>query len=497
MSEEFRNRLIAFAVALGVALLAVGIDRILYATYAAQERRQTGELLTNQRTLLERRLNETLHLPVGLGALVLSGDQLDRAFDERDFIVFAKVLTENRPSIRGIQLAPNGQVKFVYPRAGNELAVGLNLFTHPASRVAARRARDSGTMVVEGPTPLVQGGTGLIARHPIFLASRARDAGRAEFWGFSTVLVDFSRLLEEANVRAIDGTLQLAIRGRDGLGAQGDVIFGDPAVFQSNPVLLPVSFSHGAWQLAGMPANGWSGTWPGRTGLAIGAALLALLFGVATWWMLDQARRLRVNERVFRGLALHDGLTGLRNRRGLDELLDREWNRCRRQSKPISVVMCDVDFFKQYNDALGHAAGDDCLRAVATAILGACGRATDVIARYGGEEFVMLLPEVDAAGAAHIAEVARQKVLGLSILHPASPYRRVSISAGVATMVPGENKFPGDLLAEADFWLYGAKQGGRNQIQARTMPEHAPAPSIERVSETPAVETVREPIVRH
>jgi diguanylate cyclase (GGDEF)-like protein len=165
-------------------------------------------------------------------------------------------------------------------------------------------------------------------------------------------------------------------------------------------------------------------------------------------------------------LATIDGLTGIANRRAFDQRLELEWNRALRAGDPIGLLFVDVDFFKQYNDSCGHVAGDDCLRRVAQTMLRVAARATDLCARYGGEEFAILLPEAGPDEAARRAEALRLAIADLAISHPASPERRVTISIGVASVSPGAERSPRDLIDAADRALYEAKNGGRNAVMS-------------------------------
>ncbi len=169
---------------------------------------------------------------------------------------------------------------------------------------------------------------------------------------------------------------------------------------------------------------------------------------------------------ILKSLTHLDGLTGIANRRRFDEMLEREWRRCRRNEKPLSLLLMDVDFFKRYNDHYGHIAGDDCLKAVASALAGVVKRPADLMARYGGEEFVALLPETVAPGAQEVGEAIRRAVHDLDIPHAESEVsERVTVSVGCATLVPGGSKVPLELVEAADGRLYTAKEEGRNCVR--------------------------------
>jgi diguanylate cyclase (GGDEF)-like protein/hemerythrin-like metal-binding protein len=163
-------------------------------------------------------------------------------------------------------------------------------------------------------------------------------------------------------------------------------------------------------------------------------------------------------------LALVDGLLGIANRRNLDLRLELEWQRSFRERLPISFLMIDVDHFKRYNDACGHQAGDDCLKAV-TKTISYGRRATDLLARYGGEEFAVLLPNTPLTGGKIVADAVRCSVIEASIAHPDSPVAdHVTVSIGVASCTPAKLTGAADLIAAADGALYAAKETGRNRV---------------------------------
>lgn len=157
-----------------------------------------------------------------------------------------------------------------------------------------------------------------------------------------------------------------------------------------------------------------------------------------------------------------DSLTGLPNRRHLDQALGQEWRRAARGGQHLATLMADIDHFKAYNDTFGHQAGDECLRAVASALQNTLQREGDLVARYGGEEFAVLLPGVDLEGARRVAENLRVAVSGLNINNPGSPLGRLTISLGLASRPVSAKNNPKNLMARADRALYQAKQKGRN-----------------------------------
>lgn len=169
-------------------------------------------------------------------------------------------------------------------------------------------------------------------------------------------------------------------------------------------------------------------------------------------------------------LARKDGLTGLANRRAFDEFMLCEWARSLRDRKQLSLLLVDVDHFKNFNDLNGHQVGDDCLRTIAATLQAGCQRPSDLVARYGGEEFAIVLADTDQQGAEHVADRVRAAVQALCISNRTSEGNRwVTVSIGAATAIAtagGTIEMPGGLLQAADAALYKAKGAGRNCVKA-------------------------------
>ena len=177
-----------------------------------------------------------------------------------------------------------------------------------------------------------------------------------------------------------------------------------------------------------------------------------------------EAKLQKANQELTR-LTVIDGLTQIANRRHFDTTLELEWRRTGRDKKVLSLILCDVDHFKRYNDANGHQMGDQCLQAIAACIQNSVRRSSDLVARYGGEEFAVILPNTDSDGASYITERIRQAIENLNILHQDSPVSQyVTLSLGVASiMLPKPQWNPDSFLKLADNALYHAKAQGRNR----------------------------------
>jgi len=182
-------------------------------------------------------------------------------------------------------------------------------------------------------------------------------------------------------------------------------------------------------------------------------------------WTFRDVTELRRYWDMLESLSTTDGLTELPNRRRFDEFLNREWRRSMRDQSLLSLILMDIDFFKEFNDHYGHLAGDDCLRQVANVLSEIVRRPGDLAARYGGEEFACILPSTDLNGAMKIAHTVRDRLAETSIPHYYSSVAdHVTLSFGVATLVPESGQTPSLLIQLADDLLYSAKQNGRDRI---------------------------------
>jgi diguanylate cyclase (GGDEF)-like protein len=191
----------------------------------------------------------------------------------------------------------------------------------------------------------------------------------------------------------------------------------------------------------------------------------ALLYRSLEERVAERTQELAAANRQLEVLSGTDALTKLANRRRFTEVTDQEWARAVRTGRPLGIAMIDVDHFKKYNDHYGHLGGDECLRQVAAAVNSSVREGTDLPCRYGGEEFAIILPEVDAATAHQIGERVRTSVSALEQPHVGSSLGIVTISVGVATMVPTASQSVEALIEAADAALYEAKEDGRNQVR--------------------------------
>ena len=235
-------------------------------------------------------MNNRLTLVQGLVALVKSQDSLT----EEQFQKFAGQLQGLHKGVLSLQLAPKAIVKFVTQREKNKKAVGYNLLGDPKRRKNVLKAIKNRRYIIAGPINLIQGGTAIIGRWPIFKIDPTLTSKQETFWGFATILINPAPLLEEAGLfEKKPGNLAFALRGKNGLGAKGAPFWGDKDLFQKDSILTKISLPTGSWQLAAYPKSGWKNDWAGRIWLWIGGLILALLTGWATFTLMNRPAQLR------------------------------------------------------------------------------------------------------------------------------------------------------------------------------------------------------------
>lgn len=279
-----------------IIMFAWIVEVIEYERINLERRSHVVDELSTVRAKLEAALNRRLFLMHGVTAFVATNPDMNVS----EFQNLAGAILKNETGIRSIQLAKDTVVTHVYPLAGNEQAVGLRLLDLPLQRSAVERAIQSQSTVVAGPVNLIQGGTGFISRTPIFLAPSTEHDADSVYWGLATVLISRNSLFEEAGLFDSSTDIRIGIRGEDGLGAHGDVFFGDEELWQLQPVMLDVSLPNGSWQLAAVPTAGWDAASSRIWWLRIGGMAIASLTGILLWYLFSYQGQVEESETRFR-----------------------------------------------------------------------------------------------------------------------------------------------------------------------------------------------------
>ncbi|MBD2072720.1 diguanylate cyclase [Phormidium sp. FACHB-592] len=237
-------------------------------------------------------------------------------------------------------------------------------------------------------------------------------------------------------------------------------------MFPASALLVPLRVSADVWGSLGLVRDAVSSSWQEWEVVLLQTIADQLAIAIQQAELYQQLQT--ANEALTR-LATTDSLTQIANRHHFDASLQSEWQRLTRSQQPLSLILCDIDFFKRYNDTYGHLAGDRCLAQVAQVLQESIRRSTDLAARYGGEEFAILLPNTPQTGAATIAQRLLHQLQQIHLPHEASGVAaHVTLSLGIASLVPNQDTTPQSLIQAADQALYQAKAGGRNTYRIWT-----------------------------
>jgi diguanylate cyclase (GGDEF)-like protein len=455
--------LVGGVVALSLAVLTAVLLYYVDAKARLEADVQARAVLGEARELIDRRLETALAVPETLAVVIAAGERIDM----RTFNAIAARLIRANPSIRNVALAPDGVITAIYPVAGNEAALGLRYADVPEQNEAVLRAMRTRRTVIAGPIPLVQGGTGLLSRTPVFL--RDDEGNDSRYWGIVSLAVDTGQLFVDIEQIARRSELMVAVRRADAGQLAGEAFSGPPGVFASAPVSTYYPLPGGGrWQLGAVPRGGWVSV----TGVPLAArALLYVLCAVLGW----TAYRVVASRNRHQALAHRDALTGLANRKSFDHRL-----KAMLPAKPCScaLVLIDLDAFKPVNDTHGHSAGDEALRQVAKRLRQLI-RGTDVVYRLGGDEFAILLEDVRSGhDMLRLADRAIERIGQPIALDGDGCVATIGASAGLALFpLGGKPDRAAEVFDRADRALYRCKAQGGNCAHAEPPLDARDAPA--------------------
>lgn len=387
---------------------------------------------------LERELNADLYLSSGLASyLSVRHTSLDPAEIEA---ILAHLFRDSH-HVRNMGIAIGHRLTYVYPQAGNERAIGLHYPDHPEQWTAVQRAIQSGRGTLAGPLPLAQGGEGLVYRQPLWIGGR--------YWGLLSTVIDSPSLLSGAIRDLQYAAYAYAIRGRDGLGEEGDVFAGDAALFRDpHAVSLTMAVPNGTWLLAVKPRASPAGGQYAVVLRILGWGLAMLLALAATTVL---RHRFELSQ-----LALIDPLTALPNRRYLEQALDKPLDDLPRNR---ALLFIDLDGFKAINDKYGHKAGDAVLKNAGERISSLI-RHHDRVARWGGDELVVVIEETSSSDLPRLADRLREAIK--QPMEHDSHCLQVGASIGYA-LAPTDGTSLRELLKVADQRMYEEKYRRKQQ----------------------------------
>ncbi|MCB5227985.1 sensor domain-containing diguanylate cyclase [Alishewanella sp. 16-MA] len=335
-----------------------------------------SQQLSSVRANIESELNSNIFLADSLATLISVNPQSDNEQLTR----MAEALYLKSSSLRNIALAPDNVIRFVYPLTGNESVIGFDYRQSPEQLHTVELAKQRQEVFIAGPLTLIQGNQAIIARMPIFTDPPFNQ----RYWGTCSAVIEIDKLFKLAGVNELAAQSRLAIRGKDGLGANGEVFFGDESVFAEAFSSETIRLINGSWliAIAELPGTSYNGPALASSYIRVigyGFSLLLLLVFISLFYSYHFAR---IN-------SLQDPLTLLPNRRFAMKWLETLIN----SRAEFCIISLDLDKFKLINDRFGHAIGDQFLQEVAR-LLQINLRSSDVACRLSGDEFLVIMPRI-------------------------------------------------------------------------------------------------------
>nr|WP_320049143.1 diguanylate cyclase [uncultured Desulfuromonas sp.] len=443
MRSTFRSYRFQLPVAIVAFIVTMSVMEFFSYQYRqlhlTQQRNEVMAKASMLRAQIEYEIHTTLNLTLGLVVFVSSHPD----FTTEDFNKVAAVLHQKAPNVRNIALCKDYIIRYIYPFEGNEAALGLDYRTIPEQLDSIQRAFDSGKTVIAGPVDLVQGGRGFISRVPIYTIPDQR------LWGLVSLVIDADTFYTECGLDSVDSNLLVALRGRDGSGAQGAFFYGEPSLFSRDAVLQEITLPVGSWQMAVIPAAGWGHSAGVLFAFRVCSFLLAAIVATLYFALIKSYQRNRK-------LALHDPLTRLANRRFFDRYLEQSLAVARRNNQKLCLLYLDLNNFKPINDTYGHKKGDQVLVAIAQR-LNSTLRHSDLISRIGGDEFVVILSNFAEANAIDTVVAKLREALSAPIDLGSAGSVTLDTSIGISSF-PEDGLTADQLLKQADIAMYDDKQ---------------------------------------
>lgn len=429
---------VAFLIFIAIFEMPIRAESEKIAATSRSEAVSYGSMLRSQ---VDRELNALLFISAGLSSyLNVYHENLE---PEKVQAILADLYSRSK-HVRNLGIAVGYRMTYLYPIEGNEKALGLDFQKLPNQWPQVKQAVDTRQGVLAGPLDLVQGGSGLIYRYPVYI--------QGKYWGILSTVINTEPFLQAAFGNLSSNDYHFAVRTKLKSGKPGVTFYGNAELFNDPQALLMESdVPNGKWEWAIVRKSGNSS----HIILIMRSMgiVISLMLGSVVYFFMRERTKLTTH-------ALYDSLTGLANRRLLQDRMLQALAQAKRFGRWVAIMYIDVDHFKNLNDTYGHHFGDELLIKVSARLAG-CIRDVDTLGRVGGDEFVIVLEEIvqpqDARVVAeNILKAFKEPLLVLG------NYTPVNLSIGIAIYQLGDNISVNDLLKQADIALYEAKGAGRN-----------------------------------
>jgi len=433
----FKCQVIAAVASMLVLVLCQYLIQLQDKRYQADEQLRSavyGNLLWTE---VDRELNSLLFISNGMASYINAyQDQLD----PKRIKAILKDLWHQTRHVRNLGVAIGYQVTYVYPESTNQQIIGKDFRQIPAQWPKVKQAIDTRQGVLDGPIELIQGGSGIVYRYPIFIND--------QYWGIMSTVINTDAFLKAAFKNLSSDAHEFAIRIAD----NNKVFYGNPDLFLDKDTVKQTSqVPNGKWEWA--IKNHTSSFTNQIIFYQIGSILISLISGFLVYYLIKERYRLSDD-------AMLDSLTGLPNRRLLNDRMQVAFASAQRSQKPMAIMAVDIDYFKKINDTYGHDFGDEVLKIVALAIKTTL-RAGDTVSRIGGDEFIVVLKDLHSEE--NIVSIAdKLKHVFTQPLVILGEEISVHLSIGASIYRPEKAVTLNQLNKEADIALYQSKASGRN-----------------------------------
>ncbi|MFV1923035.1 MAG: diguanylate cyclase domain-containing protein [Methylotenera sp.] len=436
---------IAAITLISFVLLSIILQRFIQAEVKKIEAVNAVKLAdhaNNLKSQLNSELNALIYLSRGISSFLSA---YHHELDTQKVELMLATLYKDAKHIRNFGIATGYKIRFIYPVEGNEKALNLDYRQLPEQWPLVKKAIESHEGVMAGPINLVQGGSALIYRYPVYIHN--------EYWGILSTVIDKESLLKEIFNQNWNDGFSVAVRVKSDKGSNANLIYGDPTLFSNSKAHITFSnVPNAIWEWAVIETK------KNNSSLVNLAKFMAwsisILIASVLFSILKDRKNLEVEAHI-------DSLTGLPNRQILNIRLDHALKHAYLNKKLIAIMFIDLDFFKNINDRFGHDIGDEVLKTFSR-IVGNIIRSDDVMCRIGGDEFVILLSELNLANDASMIADSIFSAFAKPVV--ISNYNlNIDLSIGIAINTDATKETARNILKKADIALYEAKSSGRNK----------------------------------